>query len=159
MVQQQPNQDYPEPLTGRARVDYRLAAMLICALAMAIVLGIAGWNGRGGVANWPGPGIVGLLVGVLTGFSVSVLAFGLPYWLRWASFNRTMANLVVVAFLALILFPAWLASGWSGVLSRLVRFIPMLVVLALIGWWIHSAMKRYPPGTGEPTLPTPRGTP
>ena len=121
---------------------------------MAIVLGIAGWNGQGGIANWPGPGIGGLLVGVLTGFAVSVLAFGLPYWLRWAYFNRTKANLVVVAFWALILFPTWLASGWSGVLLRLIRFIPILVVLGLIGWWIQSAMKRYPPATGEPTSPT-----
>ena len=154
MVEQQPSQDYPEPLTGRARVNYRLAAMLICALAMAIVLGIAGWNGQGGIANWPGPGIGGLVVGVLTGFAVSVLAFGLPHWLRWAYLNRTKANLVVVAFVALILFPTWLASGWGGLLLRLIRFIPILIVLGLIGWWIQSAMKRYPPATGEPTWPT-----
>ena len=158
MVEQQPSQENPEPLTGRARVDYRLAAILTLALAMVIVLGIAGWNGQGGIANWPGPGIVGLVVGVLTGFAVSVLAFGLPYWLRWTNFNRTKANLVVVAVWALILFPTWLASGWSGVVMRLIRFIPILVVLGLIGWWIQSAMKRYPPATGEPTWPTWRGT-
>jgi hypothetical protein len=154
MVEQLPSRNHPEPFTGRARVNYRLAAMLICALAMAIVLGIAGWNGQGGIANWPGPGIGGLAVGVLTGFSVPVLAFGLPYWLGWTNFNRTKANLVVVAVWALILFPMWLASGWSGVVLRLIRFIPILVVLSLIGWWIHSAIKRCPPATGEPTLPT-----
>lgn len=158
MVEHLPSQHHPEPLTGRARLDYRLAAMLICAMAMAIVLGIAGWNGQGGIANWPGPGIGGLLVGVLTGFAVSVLAFGLPDWLRWASFNRTKANLVVVAFWALILLPTWLTSGWSGVLSQLVRFIPILVVLGVLAWLVHSAMKRYPPASGKPTLPTPIGT-
>ncbi len=45
MVEQRPSPDNAQPLTGSAGVDYRLAAMVICALAMAIVLGIAGWNG------------------------------------------------------------------------------------------------------------------
>ena len=71
MVEQLPSRKHPEPFTGRAGVNYRLAAMLICTLVMAIVLGIAECNGQRGIANWPGPGIGGLLVGVLTGFAVS----------------------------------------------------------------------------------------
>jgi hypothetical protein len=154
MVEQQPSHNYSDPLTGRAKVDYRLAAMLICTLAMAIVLGIAGWNGQVVFANWPGPGTGGLLYGIVIGLSVPVLAFGLPYWMRWLSCNRTKANLLVVALWVLFFFPTWLASGWNGVLWRLLRFIPVLIVLGLIARLIHSAMKKYHLATGEPTLPT-----
>ncbi len=155
MVEQLPSQNHPEILPGRPRFADQLPAMLICAVLMAIAVGIAGWSGQGMIGKWAGPGIGGLLVGAVTGFSFPLLVCVSMYWgLSWLAFSQTKANLVTVALWALILFPTWLASGWSDVLWRLLRFIPVLMVLGLIAWLIHSAMKRYPPATGEPTLPT-----
>ncbi len=154
MVKQLPSQDRPEPLPGRPRFADQLPAMLICSVLTASAFGLAGWSGQGMIGKWVGPGIGGLLVGAITGFSFPLLFFVSMFGvMSLAAFSRVKANLVVLAMWILFFLPTWLASGWSGVMWRLLRFIPVLSVLGLTAWLIQSAMKRYPSATGGPTLP------
>ncbi len=92
MVEQLPSQNHPEILPGRPRFADQLPAMLICSVLMAIAVGIAGWSGLGMIGKWAGPGIGGLLVGAVTGFSFPLLVCVSMYWgLSWLAFSRTKA--------------------------------------------------------------------
>jgi hypothetical protein len=148
MTEQQPQQLLLPPGASRDKPTFadQAPAVLVCALLVAIVAGIAGWNGRGLIGKSVSPGINGLLIGALTGFALPLLLSGSTFLvLSWASHNRARSYFVAIAIWVVILLPAWWASGWNGVLVRLLRILPLIVVVGLIIWLGRLAKKRYAP--------------
>lgn len=144
MTEQQTPED-PQSLEP-PRQNRILIAILFCAFLSAIPAALAGWNGRGWMAGWVGPGPNGLLVGALAGITTPLLLVGSTCLASsWASYHRSRQYVLILSILSIFLLPAWWASGWSGVWTRLLSCVPFMIVLGSIiglGQWV---MRRFAP--------------
>ncbi|SRR5579883_1082605 len=131
---------------GKPRFADSLPALMVCALLVGVLAGIAGWKGQGLIGKWVGPGLMGLLAAGLAGFALPLVLYGLTFLFgSWASVPRTRANFVAIVLWFLFFFPTWWASGWYGVYYRLLRFLPLFAVLGLIALWLEAARNRHAP--------------
>src|SRR4051794_7635181 len=132
----------PEPSSGKRSLIRDVLAIMICGLLGATACGVAGWNGQGWAGEWVGPGLGGLLLGAVIGFAFPVLGLGsLFVVMPWAAHNSTKSRFLVIGLWVVILLPTWWATGWSGILSLILKSIPILAVLGLLTWLGVAATK------------------
>ncbi|MGC8641192.1 MAG: hypothetical protein ACP5XB_15100 [Isosphaeraceae bacterium] len=125
----------------RASLARALLVLFLCNLPMMILLAVAGWQGQGVGGKWAGPGLGGLIVGAIAGLCPFFLAMFVAACSSVGNRFVTISGGILL-WLAL-LTSRWLAGGWTGVLTFLIRLLPAAALLGLIAWLFEIGRRRY----------------
>lgn len=140
-------------LTERPSVRAVMPAIIVSASLFALACGVGGWEGKGWAGERLGPGLGGLLGGVVVGFSLSVLLQGLALGSLhvvgiWATGSRTRQRLISIGPWFVLIVAGWWMFGWTRVASFALRAVPMVAVLGVITWLTVLAKASSHPGSG-----------
>jgi hypothetical protein len=138
MAEHQQQPVVPNGPSDRERFVDALCVIAFGGVLMAVCGGIYGWEGRGLVGEWTGPGLSGLIFGVLGGMMFGTALMASAIWLTLWVF-QSLSRFIVAALIswALILFfliRRYIESGWTGVLPAIVLFASCGLIAFLANW-------------------------